>query len=264
MRRVAIAGLVTVVALIGCSVRPAAGPAPAPVGALPSADAIFAALAARRSAVHSLRAWARLSYASPEESRRVKQLLVAERPDRLRMELFSPFGAVFVLATADGALAAYARDEATVYRGAASPANLERYTQVDLPVDTAVDLLLGTPPLDEAAGGVVSADDGAVKLWQEGRGGTVATWFTTALEPVRYERHAVDGRVLLRTSFADYAPVDGLRIPMQLGIELPPSQRRIDIALSEPEVNPLLPEAVFALQTPAGSREVDLDRDPNP
>jgi hypothetical protein len=48
-------------------------------------------------------------------------------------------------------------------------------------------------------------------------------------------------------------------VATQLGIELPPAGRRIDITLSETEVNPVLGAAIFALETPAGSREVDLD-----
>src|SRR5512143_544694 len=144
MRRAAIAVLATAVALAGCSIRPAPGP-PAPAGALVDPSAIVAADAARRTTLRSLRAWARLAYESPDESHKAKQLLVAERPDRLRLEIFSPFGAVFVLAAADGSLAAYDRGAATVYRGAANADNLRRYTQMDLPVAGAVDLLLGTP-----------------------------------------------------------------------------------------------------------------------
>ena len=79
---------------------------------------------------------ARVSYSSPEESRKAKQLLIAARPDRLRFEILSPFGTVFVLTAADGALAAWAREESTVYRGSASAANLQRYAQVDLPVES--------------------------------------------------------------------------------------------------------------------------------
>jgi hypothetical protein len=253
-----IAVLATVVMLAGCTTLRHSAPAAAPAGPLPTAAEVLDSLAARRAAVHSLRAWAKLSYSSPEESRRARQLLVAERPDRLRLEILSPFGTVFALTTADGTLAAYATDERTLYRGAATAANLARYTDVALPIDTAVDLLLGTPPL--SAGGVVSAEDGAVKLWQDGGATAVAAWFTPELEPLRYERHDADGRVLLRTTFGAYTAVDGVRVPTQLGIELPPTQRRIDIALSEAEINPLLPNAVFALDTPAGSREVDLDR----
>lgn len=260
MRRAAIAGLLAAMAFAGCATRPASHVAGPALGPLPSAAAIFDALAARRAAVRSLRAWARLSYVSPEESRRAKQLLVAERPDRLRMELLSPLGAMFVLAAADGALAAYARSESTVYRGAASAENLQRYIQVDLPIDTAVDLLLGSPPLDAELGGIVSADGSTVKLWQEDGEEISVAWFTPGLEPVRCERQDADGRVILRAAFDDYATIDGARIPTKLGIELPQTQRRIDIELSDTEINPPLPETVFALQTPAGSREVDLDQ----
>ena len=52
---------------------------------------------------------ARMRYTSPNESRRAKQIIIAERPDRLRLEVLSPFGAVFVLAANDGTLAAYSR-----------------------------------------------------------------------------------------------------------------------------------------------------------
>ena len=208
----------------------------------------------------SVRAMARLSYTSPEESRKAKQLVIAERPDRLRFEIFSPFGAVFVLTASDGTLAAWARDESTVYRGSASPENLQRYAQVDLPVATAVDLLLGTPPLRTDPDSVVTDDDGAVELWQESGRAVQVAWLTRDLEPLRYEQRAADGRVLLRATFGQYATVDGMRVPTQLGIEMPSDQRRLDITFSETEVNPPLPDAVFALETPAGSKEVDLDQ----
>lgn len=250
-----------VAALAGCATRSALPAAPAPT-ALPSAATLAAALDARRAALQSLRAWARLSYDSPEGARHAKQLLVVERPNRLRLEIFSPFGAVFVLTTTDGRLAAWDRGEATVYRGVASAENLDRYAQVDLPVPTAVDLLLATPPLT-GTGGVVSADGASIKLWQETSGGVCATWFAAgSLEPQRVEHQAPDGSVLLRTSYDDWTAVDALRVPTTLTIELPDTQRRIGIALSEIEVNPPLPSSVFALATPAGAHEVALDSAP--
>jgi hypothetical protein len=261
MRRPAIAVLATVVLLGGCAPRSASLPsAPAPIGTLPSAEQILAGLAQRRAALRSLRAMARLSYTSPEESHKVKQLVIAERPDRLRFEILSPFGAAFVLTAADGVLAAWQRNESTVYRGAASATNLQRYAQVDLPVATAVDLLLGTPPLQTDPRSVVSADGGAIELWQGAGHGVRVAWFSPTLEPLRYEQRDSDGRVLLRTTFGQYAASGAVRLPTQFAIELPLQQRRIDIALGDVEVNPVLAGAVFALETPAGSKEVDLDR----
>lgn len=262
MRRRAIAVFATVVLVAGCTSRSAPRPLPAGTDqavALPAPAQILDALAQRRAAVRGVRAMARLSYTSPEESRRAKQLVIAERPDRLRFEILSPFGAVFVLAAADGVLAAWARNESTVYRGSASAENLQRYAQVDLPVTTAVDLLLGTPPLHADLDSVVSADDGAVELWQDTGRSVQVLWLTPGLEPLRYEQRTADGHVLLRATFGEYAAIDGVRVATQLGIELPTAQRRIDIALSETELNPPLPDAVFALETPAGSKEVRLD-----
>ena len=259
MRRAAIAVLATALALAGCTTRPAHRPA-TPGGVRADADAIVAADVARRSALRGQRAWARLSYESPQESHRAKQLLVAERPDRLRLEIFSPFGAVFVLAAAGGALAAYDRGAATVYRGAASADNLRRYTQMDLPVAGAVDLLLGTPPIDAAEPGVVTVDGDTVELWREtADGGARVVWYSAALAPVRYEERDRDGNVRLRAAYDGYTAVDGVAVATQLQIELPPSQQRIAIALSDVEVNPPLGDGVFAFQTPAGSAVVDLD-----
>lgn len=260
MRRRALAVVATVALVAGCTPRATPGPQAAALGSLPSAEQIHTSLEQRRSALRGVRAMARLSYTSPELSRKAKQLLIAERPDRLRMEIFSPFGAVFVLTTADGELAAWARDESTVYRGSASPQNLRRYAQVDLPVDAAVDVILATPPLEPDADDVVSADGDTVELWQESDDVVRVLWLTPALEPLRYEQRAADGRVLLRATFGEYATIDGQRVATQLSLEMPAEQRRLDITLSEPEVNPALADTLFALQTPAGSTDVDLDQ----
>jgi outer membrane lipoprotein-sorting protein len=255
----AIAVLAAVVALAGCAARPVARPAQAPSGPLPDAADTRAAGAARRTALRGLRAWARLQYESPEETHRAKQLLVAERPDRLRLEVFSPLGTVFVLTAADGALAAYDRDSATVYRGADSAENLRRYTDVALPVQAAVDLLLGTPPLGAAAASTVSADGSAIRLRADGDDGAEVIWLSPELDPLRYETQDVDGRVRLRATFDGWTAIDGVRVPTQVGFEMPDTQRRLAVALRDIEVNPTLPPAVFALVTPADSREVQLD-----
>lgn len=256
----AAAALAAVLALAaGCAPKP-----PPPAAALPaplSARQILDSLAARRAAVHSLRAFARLSYSSPEDSHKAKQLIAAERPDRLRLEVFSPFGAVFVLAAGHGTLAAWVRDESTVYRGPASAANLYRYSGVDLPVETAVDIVFGTPPLADDPHSVVTAEpDGTVEIWQEDNNGSArAAWFSPALDLLRYERRDADGRVPLRATFADYAEVDGQRVATAIGIELPLDQRRLDLDLADVEVNPVLPDSLFVLDTPTGSREVEID-----
>ena len=48
-------------------------------------------------------------------------------------------------------------------------------------------------------------------------------------------------------------------MPTRLGLELSAGQQRIDITLRDPEVNPTLTDALFALETPDGSKEIHLD-----
>jgi hypothetical protein len=247
-------------ALAACAPRQAVPPseqAPAP---LPRESDLVDSLAARRDAIHGLRSLARTKYTTASESRGARQLIIAARPDRLRLEILSPFGVAFVLTSVGGSLTAYDRDEATFYRGTATPENLSRYTQVGLPVAVAVDLLLGTPPFAESGSGLVSWEDGQVKLWQEVGRRVHVTWFTETLEPARYEQRDDSGNVLLRASFGDFADVRSVRVPTRLGLDFPGSQQRIEIAFREPELNPPLPDSIFALATPSGSTVVDLDR----
>src|SRR6185436_3243993 len=174
---------------------------------LPAGADLLGSLRARRESIRGLRALARLTYTVEGDSRRTRQILVAERPDRLRLEVLSPFGTVFVLATDRGQLAAYVPEEGTVYRGSASADNLARYMQVDLPVSTAVDLILGTPPMDARREPVVSREDGLVKLWQDAGQRVYVTWLTDRLEPARYEQRDDEGRVLLRANFMAFSEV---------------------------------------------------------
>lgn len=249
--------------VVACAPRVPVRVEPPIAGELPTAEALRAEVSARRQQVHTLRALARFTYASPEETRRAKQVLLVSRPNRLRFEILSPFGSAFVFTSRDGTFAAYAHGEDTIYRGTASPENLERYIRIEVPVSSAVDLLLGTPPLWSDAYDVVSRDQSHIQLWQANNADhedVRVTWFTQRLDPTRYEERDDEGRVLLRVSFGEFAETAGGRFPARIGIELPASQQHIEIELLEPEINPDLSEAMFALQTPPGTKEVDLDR----
>jgi outer membrane lipoprotein-sorting protein len=214
---------------------------------------------ARRAEIHSVRAVARMAYHTAETSHRIRQVIVAERPDRLRWEVLSPFGTAFVLTANNGMIAAYAPGEDKLYRGVASPENLARYASVDLSVPTVVNLLLGTPPL--APGGllVVSRDGEDLKLWQDLDDRVSTYWFNALLDPVRFERQDEEGNVLLSATFGDPVQIGAIRLPTHLTFEVPASDQRIDIELRDPEVNPDLPDNLFVLRTPSGVKEVDID-----
>ena len=252
--------VVAVTMWTGCAARRPLGPvAPA---ALPAAAELQAVLAQRREAVRSLRALAHIHYRAPEESNSSRDAIIAARPDRLRVEVLSLFGSVFVLAADEGLLTAYARQENTVYRGHASPENLWRYVRLTLPVNVLVDIILGTPPPQPAAGGQVSFDpaSGSIRLREEMAQGVRVVWFSPAQLPLGTEAQGVDGRTQWRATFGGYEDRAGVALATHIALEVPEWQRSLEIALEDIDLNPQLDPAVFAVQIPPGCKVVDLDQ----
>jgi hypothetical protein len=245
----------------GCAATRPAAPRPAPA-ILPSAAELHAALAARREAVHSLRALARVRYRGPDESSTSREAIIVARPGRLRVEVLSMFGSLYVLTADDGMMTAYARRENTVYQGHATPENLWRYARLGLPVNELVDIVLGTPPLRQQQRPEVSFDEHAqsVRLRQDNGTGTQLVWFSEAGLPVAAEEQGPDGEPEWRATFNDYQSHGAVPVATHIGLELPVCERSLDIALEDVDLNPTLDLSVFALQTPPGSQVVDLDR----
>jgi len=233
----------------------------APPLTLPSAAELQAVLAQHRESVRSLRALAHIRYRDPRESNTSREAIVVARPNRLRVEVLSLFGSVFVLCADDGALTVYARRENTVYRGHASPENLWRYVGLTLPVPDLVDLVLGTPPLRQAEKVHVSfeAASGSIRLQQDLARGAQLVWFSPAPLPLGAEERGTDGQTQWRATFGEYEDFNGLAIARHIALEVPEWQRSLEIALDDIDLNPELDPAVFAVHIPPGSKVVDLD-----
>jgi outer membrane biogenesis lipoprotein LolB len=252
--------LAVVLAIVSAGCAGVRRPTPSvPSGRLPTAAELETVLASRRETVRSLRALSRLRYRDAHQSTSFRQALIVARPDRLRVEATSLFGAVFALTADDGALTAY--QDNTVYRGQASPENLRRYIHVGLPVRELVDIVLGTPPQRQGRHAQVSFDPqaGAVRLWQDVGHGALLVWFSEAELPVAAEERGVDGQVQWRATFGDYEERNGCPVATRIGLELPPGQRSLQMTLEDVDLNPVLDRSAFALQTPPGSKVVSLD-----
>ncbi len=257
------ARLVAVIAVTmatGCAARRPLAPAAPPV--LPAAAELQAVLAQRREAVRSLRALAHIRYRAPEGSNSSRDAIIVARPDRLRVEVLSLFGSLFVLAADDGLLTAYARQENTVYRGHASPENLWRYVRLTLPVNVLVDVILGTPSPQPATAGQVSFDaaSGSVRLREEMAQGVRVVWFSPTQLPLGTETQSSDGQTQWRATFDRYEDRAGVALATHIALEVPEWQRSLEIALEDIDLNPDLDAGVFAVQIPPGSKVVDLDQ----
>ncbi len=245
--------------LSGCAAtRPAS--APLPPDRLPTVFDIDATLAERRNALKSMRALARLHYRHPEGNDSSREAIAVARPDRLRVEVLSLFGAMFVLTAEDGRFTAYARQENTVYRGASSPENMWRYARIGLPVADLVDLVLGTPPQRTEIWSHVSYDEQSnwIQLSQELTSGIQAVWLEGDL-PRAAEFRDEFGNVQWRAYFEDYEEEQGIPVATRIRLEVPDAEHSVEIALDDIDINPELAVDTFRIDAPPGSQTVQLD-----
>jgi outer membrane lipoprotein-sorting protein len=261
MRRASRAILLSVVLsweAAGCVATRPLPPHAAPA-VLPSAAELEAALAARREAVRSVRALARLRYRDAEQSVSSREAIVVARPDRVRVEVLSVFGSVFLLVADDGQMTAYSRDKNTVYRGQASPQNLQRYVRLGLPVEELVNIVLGTPPPGDGHA-QVSFDEaaGTIRLHRRLDQGSQTVWFSETSLPVATEETGADGAAHWRATFAQFEDHGGVPIATRIGLDLPSWSQSMEIALQDVEVNPTLDGSAFAFQAPSGSKVVNI------
>jgi outer membrane lipoprotein-sorting protein len=238
----------------------------------PSAEHLLASLEARRQTLVALRGAARVEYQDAHERGSARQALVVARPDRFRLETFSPVGIAF-LTTSDGkTLAAYFPRENTIYRGAATPLNIARYLRVVLSVKEVVNLLLGFPPVLSQVEGAVhtsvaearvsfAGDQGRYRLELSlSNVGKQVLWFDNrTLLLAKSEDIAPDGSLLFTASFADYREINSLRFPFEITFYNEQRKWRVTLHYERVELNPDLADNLFSLPSRPGVKEVGVD-----
>lgn len=295
MIRVPSAGCACLLAALatgGCA-RPVAAPPSSP----PNADAALARMHASFACGNAVQANGKLDHYGIEGRVRGELMLFAARPDRLRMDIVSPFGVTVATLTTDGDRFSLAdlRDK-RFYVGPASACNIARLTSVPVPGHVLVELLRGEAPV------LKHAPQQATMTWD-----THGYWVLTipstrgASEVIhlaprpqdwslpwdRQRMRVLDVRVdqqgyeLYHASLDEHAgaPTAGPREdPDNLAPPLAPSgpicdaeiPREIRLQVAEPKAdvrllydtltwNPPLPEGSFVQQAPPGMRTERVD-----
>lgn len=230
---------------------------PEPLVPLPPEDPrparLLASLDERAAARRALRGRAELAVESDrfEVPPPTRQVLVLERPDRLRVEILGFLSQTQAVLTTDGGryelfLADGQRYESgMVYRGL-----LWDVARIDLEPREVVELLLGAPIADGrlTLQRALATPDGGVQLELAGppAAGTQTFVFDAAgrLRRMRREPAGLDVR------FDAYAPVGSAALPHAVAVEH--SGTRAEVSLRDLELNPDLPDALFELRAAAG------------
>jgi len=182
-----------------------------------------------------------------------RQVVVAERPARLRVEVLGLFGqAVAVLTTDGGRFELFRGEDLSFEEGELRPDILWQEARLALRPEEAIAVLLGVPlpepglvPL-RAAG----ADDGSVQVWLAAPGGALRRRlaFDGHGRLAGLEVFDERGELAWRAGWSGFAPVAGVPFAHAISLWVAEGETRAAITLRDVELNPELPPGIFSVR----------------
>ena len=219
----------------------------------PRPSALLRAWQAGADARHALRGSARLAVDGEGLEVRARQILVVERPSRLRVEVQGLLSQTLAVLVTDGPRYQLFRAEDRSFEsGDVHPGLLWQVASLDLSPEEAIDLVLGAPRLDAALLPVraYTTGDGEIGVeLAEADGLLRERRIFDAQGRLRgVERLAEDEAVAWSARFDEYQPVDGVPFAHAIRVEAAKRATRAELLLSGVELNPTLPADIFQLR----------------
>jgi hypothetical protein len=280
-------------ALSGCVRDP-------PPSQFPNARAALDRMKATYACSRGIRAEAKVDYFGDMGRVRGNVLYMGMMPDKVRFDIFSPFGVTISTLTSDGEnFSLYDLRQKAFLQGPASTCNIARFTQVPVPPFALVQLLRGEAPVlvhtpDQASIEWAGWDGFAIQIRSKHQATqlihlepTEATWNQHWQKQdviVRDVSVTQQGYDLYRAEMEDHEPAktaaamddpDGLGAPLppsgpscsapaprRLRLEVPDADQELVLRVKELVHNPPLIDGVFRQPTPSGVRVqyADCDR----
>ncbi len=190
----------------------------------------------------SMRALAALKLESPSGGGSLREVIVAERPARLRLETLNLLGQTQAVLVTDGERFSF-YDGSEFEEGAVGAGLLRDRLGIDLEPEEAVRVLLADPHL-------VSAPPSAVYAWEQQR---VAEFpgqrvrFAPTGDLLSVEALEESGEVRWAAEYGRWRDVDGGRYPFSMLLRFPRSRVSAEIKLEDVDLNPVLAPALFTL-----------------
>ena len=257
-----LAGMAWLLLIAACAVVPAP-PRPLVPSLGDRPEAVLEGLAAKESAVTTVRGLASVRYDGPAGSGSATQVIVVALPDRARVEVLSPLGTAVLLVAIRGedlAVHAPARHEYGV--GRATPETLGRLARVPIPPGPLLRLLVGLPPLPIRAGDPrvrVAAEAEAVRV--ESVDGPYWQRVWTGPDGAEVERGELGEAtgLLLRFEFGERRRLNGAAFPLAVRLEGVQTGTRVAIQYETARINEPVDAGLFDLPPPADGRTRILD-----
>jgi outer membrane lipoprotein-sorting protein len=208
--------------------------------------------------IQSIQGLAQVHVQAPLSSMTGQQVLLVNKPDKIRSETLSPFGIPIMTFTANsGQLNVLLPSQNTYYRGAASPENLSLFAQIPLDIPSLIEILLYQPPLIDAW------QEKTYRLDNEGwiliRYGTLRRQELVFNNSRRLVEVAFfdDNALKIRIRYKHFVESSD-QYPRKLILELPEKHAKIELDFSSVKVNAPFKQGVFNLIPPQGANVVYL------
>ncbi|MBW2370934.1 MAG: DUF4292 domain-containing protein [Deltaproteobacteria bacterium] len=218
---------------------------------------LLASLESRSARLNAVRGMARLAVDGPEGSIRSKQVLVAARPARLRVEILGFLSQTQALLVTDGTTFAFFDAREHRYEEAPlRPGLLWEVAGIDLEPGEAVRVLLGAPQLETLRpSGAALLPDGGLQVILVDPSGRArrALEFDADGRLRRLAAWEADGVAAFDVRYDDLEPVGETPFAHRIDIAFPATGVKARIDLSQVALNPELAPSVFELQRPAAS-----------
>ena len=243
----------------------------APDDALTEAGDLYDAMNARLETLTGTRIRAVMEYYEDGRRIRVRQAVLAQQPQNLRIETISPFDSTLAVVVVNGdSLAIYDLQNSIFYSGAPTAQNLSRFIPVRMSPADIVSVLLGGAPADS-----VIADRSRWELeWDRRVGAYKLTLpLTHGGRAVLFVRHntwslmgakeyAADGDLVFELRAGSFeritTDVGETTVPHRLRFLMAGENLDVSLDVDRYEANPELPNAVFALQPAPGVQHIAL------
>jgi hypothetical protein len=220
---------------------------------------LLAQVRAAQEGVTSCRGSARLSVSSPALSGSLDAWVAAERPGRLRVEVFDFFGnPAAVLVAGGGRFSLLDARAGTLHRGEDTPGNLARLLPVPLGARELALVVCGRMPLIDGRAVAAEPGDGVVLLEIAGTSGRQVLAVGEGAAIVSGSQlPGARGGVPWKAAFSIFRRQRGQRFPTE--VELRGGGAEMALRWKDDlEVNGPPDDALFSLDPPRGVRVIDL------
>jgi hypothetical protein len=188
----------------------------------------------------SIRGWGKVRLESPAGSGSAREVIVAERPVRLRLETLNILGQTQAVLITDGRNFVHF-DGKSVERGELSESVLRDRMGLDLTAEEAVEVLLAAPAFD--VGQMRHAIAVGDERWVEMEARRVR--IGPAGELRGFDALDRSGSVRWMAGYDRWSEVDGGRYPLVVKLEFPYTETSAELVLNEVELNATLDPKLF-------------------